>query len=153
MSIESNTKILVGSEEERAVSPVIGVILMVAITVILAAVIAAFVLDIGPGAVEPTAAVEVNEGTESATVELTSIDNGDGIAILATQNENGFEDGETITTTGGEVSVDSSDAEDGEWTVVAYDGDTPGSSNTLPDLQNNDSITIVIEEQFELDDG
>ncbi len=32
---------IVGSEEERAVSPVIGVILMVAITVILAAVIAA----------------------------------------------------------------------------------------------------------------
>lgn len=34
-------------ENERAVSPVIGVILMVAITVILAAVIAAFVLDFG----------------------------------------------------------------------------------------------------------
>ncbi|WP_435365611.1 type IV pilin [Haloarchaeobius sp. DYHT-AS-18] len=33
--------------EERAVSPVIGVILMVAITVILAAVIGAFVLNIG----------------------------------------------------------------------------------------------------------
>nr|WP_240756739.1 type IV pilin N-terminal domain-containing protein [Natronorubrum bangense] len=38
---------LVGTEDQRAVSPVIGVILMVAITVILAAVIAAFVLDIG----------------------------------------------------------------------------------------------------------
>lgn len=38
---------LIGSEDERAVSPVIGVILMVAITVILAAVIAAFVLDMG----------------------------------------------------------------------------------------------------------
>lgn len=34
-------------EEERAVSPVIGVILMVAITVILAAVIGAFVIGIG----------------------------------------------------------------------------------------------------------
>ncbi|WP_254766872.1 type IV pilin [Salinilacihabitans rarus] len=40
-------KKLIGDEEERAVSPVIGVILMVAITVILAAVIAAFVLDMG----------------------------------------------------------------------------------------------------------
>ncbi|TYL37584.1 type IV pilin [Natronococcus pandeyae] len=40
-------KKLLGNEEERAVSPVIGVILMVAITVILAAVIAAFVLDMG----------------------------------------------------------------------------------------------------------
>jgi flagellin-like protein len=35
------------TEENRAVSPVIGVILMVAITVILAAVIGAFVLEIG----------------------------------------------------------------------------------------------------------
>lgn len=36
-----------GTDEERAVSPVIGVILMVAITVILAAVIASFVLGLG----------------------------------------------------------------------------------------------------------
>jgi flagellin-like protein len=36
-----------GKEQNRAVSPVIGVILMVAITVILAAVIGAFVLEIG----------------------------------------------------------------------------------------------------------
>jgi len=35
---------LIGDSDERAVSPVIGVILMVEITVILAAVIAAFVL-------------------------------------------------------------------------------------------------------------
>jgi archaeal flagellin N-terminal-like domain len=34
-------------DDDRGVSPVIGVILMVAITVILAAVIAAFVLDLG----------------------------------------------------------------------------------------------------------
>jgi flagellin-like protein len=37
------------SNEDRAVSPVIGVILMVAITVILAAVIGAFVLGLGDG--------------------------------------------------------------------------------------------------------
>lgn len=38
---------LSSDSEGRAVSPVIGVILMVAITVILAAVIATFVMDIG----------------------------------------------------------------------------------------------------------
>jgi len=37
-------------KDERGVSPVIGVILMVAITVILAAVIAAFVFGVGPPA-------------------------------------------------------------------------------------------------------
>jgi len=40
--------------EERAVSPVIGVILMVAITVILAAVIGTFVLNLG-GSIQDTA--------------------------------------------------------------------------------------------------
>ncbi|WP_246998707.1 type IV pilin [Halosolutus gelatinilyticus] len=47
------------SEEERAVSPVIGVILMVAITIILAAVIAAFVLDLGQSqSVGPAAGIQ-----------------------------------------------------------------------------------------------
>ena len=49
------------TEEDRAVSPVIGVILMVAITVILAAVIGSFVLGIG-GDVEasPQASLTIN---------------------------------------------------------------------------------------------
>ena len=58
---------LIGNEDERAVSPVIGVILMVAITVILAAVIAAFVLDLGQTSSPPSAAVTV-DGTDSVTV-------------------------------------------------------------------------------------
>jgi flagellin-like protein len=41
------TKLLNDSDDSRAVSPVIGVILMVAITVILAAVIGTFVLGLG----------------------------------------------------------------------------------------------------------
>jgi flagellin-like protein len=44
-------------EEEEAVSPVIGVILMVAITVILAAVIAAFVFGMGPPEQAPQASI------------------------------------------------------------------------------------------------
>ncbi|MCU4972920.1 type IV pilin N-terminal domain-containing protein [Halobacteria archaeon AArc-m2/3/4] len=58
---------LVGDEEERAVSPVIGVILMVAITVILAAVIAAFVLDLGQSqSASASAGVNFVEGEDSA---------------------------------------------------------------------------------------
>ncbi|MDX1745773.1 MAG: type IV pilin N-terminal domain-containing protein [Halobacteriales archaeon] len=49
--------------ENRAVSPVIGVILMVAITVILAAVIGTFVLDLGKnvGQTGPTASLTVED--------------------------------------------------------------------------------------------
>ncbi|QFU84124.1 type IV pilin [Natronorubrum aibiense] len=57
---------LIGSDDERAVSPVIGVILMVAITVILAAVIAAFVLDLGDsmGDTTPTLSGETTTNSD-----------------------------------------------------------------------------------------
>ena len=49
--------------EEDAVSPVIGVILMVAITVILAAVIAAFVFGMGPPEQAPQASLRASATT------------------------------------------------------------------------------------------
>ena len=57
--------------EERAVSPVIGVILMVAITVILAAVIGAFVLGIGGDqASTPQASISLDApGDDNVTIE------------------------------------------------------------------------------------
>ncbi|WP_049986069.1 type IV pilin [Halobellus rufus] len=66
--------------EERAVSPVIGVILMVAITVILAAVIGAFVLNLGQGIGQsaPQATFEINSTSigndENATITHTAGD-------------------------------------------------------------------------------
>jgi len=81
--IEQYGKKLIGDQDERAVSPVIGVILMVAITVILAAVIAAFVLDIGPGDPDPNAAVSVSgDVSDEFTVELTSLDNADAVVVV-----------------------------------------------------------------------
>ena len=67
---------LIGNEDERAVSPVIGVILMVAITVILAAVIAAFVLDIGDlDDSAPNAQFDwEDQGSNNVTVTHTSGD-------------------------------------------------------------------------------
>lgn len=55
--------------EDRAVSPVIGVILMVAITVILAAVIGTFVLNLGQ---------EVQQSSPQATFDINSTDLTDG---------------------------------------------------------------------------
>ena len=58
--------------EDRAVSPVIGVILMVAITVILAAVIGTFVLGLGDqlGDSAPQASFDVDSSNET-TVNIT----------------------------------------------------------------------------------
>lgn len=67
-------------KNEDAVSPVIGVILMVAITVILAAVIAAFVFGMGPPAKVPQASIRGSSvnliaGATTVTLEHQGGDN------------------------------------------------------------------------------
>jgi len=72
-------------KDERGVSPVIGVILMVAITVILAAVIAAFVLDMGQGqSANAEAAVEFSEEDGNVTVSVTKVSRADALYIAGT---------------------------------------------------------------------
>ncbi|MDZ5812732.1 type IV pilin N-terminal domain-containing protein [Halorubrum sp. AD140] len=70
------------NSDDRAVSPVIGVILMVAITVILAAVIGTFVLGLGDslGDSQPSAqiSVDVSDDAGNGTFEF-SHDGGDPI--------------------------------------------------------------------------
>ncbi|MDY0386852.1 MAG: type IV pilin N-terminal domain-containing protein [Methanolobus sp.] len=75
--------------DEDAVSPVIGVILMVAITVILAAVIAAFVFGMGPPEQAPQAslrasAVEIGPGTTAIMLEHQG---GDEIVLTSTSTK------------------------------------------------------------------
>ena len=137
---------LIGPEDERAVSPVIGVILMVAITVILAAVIAAFVLDIGPGDSTITAAADVSDDGEEITVEITS--GGGDIDGLAIVNDQGtvvaVTDDAITVSTGGTYETDNGDFdEDGdppnledteEYTVYGFSGSvSPGEGNSIDD--------------------
>ncbi len=60
--------------DEKAVSPVIGVILMVAITVILAAVIASFVFGLGSNAPKSAPATQLAISDASASLSLDTID-------------------------------------------------------------------------------
>ena len=83
---------LIGNDDERAVSPVIGVILMVAITVILAAVIAAFVLDMGDSmGSEAQAGVDLGSEGDSVSSAWQSEGNADSIdvsyEIVGTDND------------------------------------------------------------------
>lgn len=69
-------------ENERGVSPVIGVILMVAITVILAAVIGTFVLGLGDSVSQNANAgvsVEKDASNDSATITLVNKGNVDRV--------------------------------------------------------------------------
>ena len=80
-----NTIELFGGDTDRAVSPVIGVILMVAITVILAAVIGTFVLGLGDEASNTTPQASLSmESTESGNITVTH-EGGDAIDNATTK--------------------------------------------------------------------
>ena len=109
-------------KNEEAVSPVIGVILMVAITVILAAVIAAFVFGMAPPAKAPSVQLRISADTGN----LTLTHNGGDSLILKDQRI-------TITNAVNNTVVDGI-------TTIALVGATPEFQNTV--LAGNESQTL-----------
>ncbi len=99
---------------EEAVSPVIGVILMVAITVILAAVIAAFVFGMAPPAKAPSVQLRVTADTTS--INITH--NGGDSLILKDQRI-------TITNAVNNTAVDGI-------TTIALKGNSPEFQDNSP---------------------
>jgi len=108
----------------RAVSPVIGVILMVAITVILAAVIGAFVLDLGSG----------QESTPQASITIEDAGGGD-ITIT-------HDGGDTLSSGDFRVTADGSDADE-NWPGSEL---APGNSVTISSgvSGGTDDVTVRI---------
>ena len=110
-----------GIERDRGVSPVIGVILMVAITVILAAVIAAFVLDLGSGLdSDAQASVTIEgDGTSSVTVTVQAMQDADGVAVLEGGNlaTDGVDDEAYAEGVGEQIKFSNNEA---SYVVVAY---------------------------------
>jgi flagellin-like protein len=117
--------------DDDAVSPVIGVILMVAITVILAAVIATFVLGLG----EQVSDTAPNTSFSFDYDEDTS--NGD---ISGPSSVSGVL---TVTHSGGpnidasQLSISGDNGQSGNWT----DGSDVGSSE---DVSAGDSVTVEV---------
>ena len=133
-------------DDDRGVSPVIGVILMVAITVILAAVVAAFVLGFGDTnstAPSVTWDYDLNETASSEPGELTiqhesgeTVDNstisfgGDAYdSVNTTAGSNTFSD---TVTAGDSITVDiPSDPEPGEEVNIIFQSEDGGTSSTI----------------------
>ncbi|MWV40636.1 type IV pilin [Natrialba sp. INN-245] len=72
------------SNEERGVSPVVGVILVVAITIILAAVVAGFVFDIGNDIEEEVQAgisITVQQDPQYIDLRVTTLGNADHVNV------------------------------------------------------------------------
>ncbi|WP_338737596.1 type IV pilin N-terminal domain-containing protein [Haloplanus salilacus] len=121
--------------DDRAVSPVIGVILMVAITVILAAVIGTFVLGLGnqvqDTAPQATFSFDFEENTGTYNVTATH-DGGDTFTSENTNSLNLSASGESdqafdlSVSAGDSESIDSVDSE----TTVRVIWTSPNGDNT-----------------------
>jgi len=83
--------------DDDAVSPVIGVILMVAITVILAAVIASFVLGLGDSAGDAAPQITVECNVSGGDMTHTG---GDNVSADNLRAQNGGESSLTISASG-----------------------------------------------------
>ncbi len=128
--------------ETRAVSPVIGVILMVAITVILAAIIGTFVMGLGNnvGQAAPQASLSVSS-TGSNTVEI-SHDGGDALhsentkLIVESNGETAYwtksSSSDETFTVGDTLEIDpvSGTISNGPWTGLTW-SDNNSSISTL----------------------
>lgn len=113
------------ASDDRAVSPVIGVILMVAVTVILAATIGAFVLNFGQG-------LQTNAPQSSFTFEYAD----DGAGTDNDELTVTYESGEQIDAVALDAAV--SGATDSSGGAASYTGDlytsgdvTAGASDAL----------------------
>ncbi len=125
--------------EERAVSPVVGVALLIAITVILAAVIGGVVLGIGPtGADAPQAQLTADFGENNTTISHNGGDEISGDEVVV-RNESGeinklgeLADGKNLS------AGESTDIGDGNETVVTIVWQDPNS--------NSESVIAEFEE-------
>ncbi|MGM0718806.1 MAG: type IV pilin [Halobacteriota archaeon] len=109
------------NSDDRAVSPVIGVILMVAITVILAAVIGTFVLGLGDqlGDTAPQASFTIdNNGSETINITKTggqSLESGDLVLSVDGQRVNESIPGDTWETGERKEITNSPEGSDTSW--------------------------------------
>lgn len=141
------------TEDKKAVSPVIGVILMVAITVILAAVIGTFVLGLGDNVNSTPQAswdFEITEGDNELTITHTGGDSitkarlsvsgvSSGLSTTGSGTAVGFSD---PVTAGDSATVDITE-EDGSTVRLVYTSEGGDNSNVLAtyDIPSSANLT------------
>ncbi|MFB6227365.1 MAG: type IV pilin [Halobacteriales archaeon] len=134
---------------DRAVSPVIGVILMVGITVVLAAVTGAFVLDMAnsTGETSPRASLSVSaDDPDSITIEHTG---GDGLnssetrLIVEAGGTTTFDaNGSDVLSVGEEATITLTASDDTvAWGTNSTTYTTTGDADTFA---SGDEVTITI---------
>ncbi|AAV48193.1 unknown [Haloarcula marismortui ATCC 43049] len=130
--------------DDDAVSPVIGVILMVAITVILAAVIASFVLGLGDQAQQTTPQASFSWDYESGA---SGSNNADGIVTIT------HDGGDTIALNSlyvrGTFGSNSDTSSNGKWdthkSASTSGSEVKAGSNTEIRVDNNYDLRVIYE--------
>ncbi|WP_439027190.1 type IV pilin [Haloarchaeobius sp. DT45] len=120
--------------DDDAVSPVIGVILMVAITVILAAVIGAFVLNIG-GSQEKAPQASFDWQNDSSGVDIVH-DGGDDIendtlSLSGAISNSSIQVGSDNVWSAGEVATNVGTVSSGDTVRIVWSSPNGGSSNVI----------------------
>ena len=126
--------------DERAVSPVIGVILMVAITVILAAVVGSFVLGLGDRVSESSPNAQISFEYESPNVTLTheggSSFSNDSVDLIGPETDDPLNEwGNGQVSAGDRVTVDIEDEQEGNTLRVIWQGSSSSATiarSTVP---------------------
>jgi len=123
------------SDDDRAVSPVIGVILMVAITVILAAVIGTFVLGLGDQVQDapPNANFDVEfDGSDNFTVTHTGGETvpADEIVIVTDDNRSSWDNAASGSINATNSVDDSGLSLNGSTTSVQVVWESPSGGNS-----------------------
>ena len=127
------------NSDDRAVSPVIGVILMVAITVILAAVIGTFVLGLGD---------QLGDTAPQASFDVQDVD-GDNITFAKTGGQTINGDDLTIAVDGTRESdsIGGGDWQSGESRNASYTD--PGVDTATVRIIHDPSGNAIFEEEVE----
>jgi len=140
-------------KQQSGVSPVIGVILMVAITVIVAAIVASFVLDLGGNLEEDADATitfdqqaNFGSGNYNVTVTVTQMDNADYLVVSDLQNSLNQSDyvvnysgGDPTTNIDGVPQNASQTSVGGDNGVILI---SSGDTVTLPNLDPDNSVQV-----------
>jgi len=137
--------------DERGVSPVIGVILMVAITVILAAVIASFVLGFGGSVNESVqAGVDVSENDGTATVTWIS----EGTASSLNVSAEDVNKNVTLNQVGDSATIQyNSETDDDNTITVGPDENDEGTVQvTVIGIGSEGTRTVITQEEVTLED-
>jgi flagellin-like protein len=140
--------------DDNAVSPVIGVILMVAITVILSAVIASFVLGLGQQAVEVAPQTSFSTEYENSTTANYGGDFGGNGNLTIIHDSGDPVVAEELYLRGSGFADASSDwnADNRTWTAysIGNNGTISGGSNTQPAVVAGDRVAVAADSDYQI---